>query len=227
MSLLFYEIGSVPDLKHISYALTFNSENILTFFIVRESFIQIYDYNMQLERFTNSKIVYLGKFKHNSVVIISRVINKTSNYIVFYEDLNENIYFYDVYKGIKIRLNQYFERMNLSNGIIRRELVAVSKQNVSLYDGNNNSEISFSDYYLILKEVNDRGFVFYYGYRLIKDNELERIYHLVPDLVLSNAKIFIDILNKPRLIAGVNESSIDIKIDTTTLTIFAKEKLNN
>ncbi|MEM4620143.1 MAG: hypothetical protein QW607_08000, partial [Desulfurococcaceae archaeon] len=110
--------------------------------------------------------------------------------------------------------------------IIKKELVAISKQNVSLYDGNNNSEISFSDYYLILKEVNDRGFVFYYGYRLIKDDELETIYHLVPELFLSDAKIFIDILNKPRLIAGIKENSIDIKIDTTTLTIFAKEKLN-
>lgn len=226
MSLLFYELGSIPDLKYVSHALSFNNENILTFFIVRENFIQIYDYNTQLEKFINSKIIYLGKFIYNSVVVLSRIIENINYYVVFYEDLNGNIYFYDAYKNIKIRLNEYFDNININNEITKRELVALSKQNISLYDGNNNNEVSFSDYYLILKEINEKGFVFYYGYRFIKDNELETIYNLVPELSSSVAKIFIDILNKPRLIAGIREDNIDIKIDTTTLTIFAKEKLN-
>lgn len=226
MSLLFYELGNIPDLKYVSHALSFNNENILTFFIARENFIQIYDYNTQLEKFINSKIIHLGKFNHNSVVVLSRIIENINNYVVFYEDLNGNIYFYDAYKNIKIRLNEYFDNININNEITKRELVALSKQNISLYDGNNNNEVSFSDYYLILKEINEKGFVFYYGYRLIKDNELEAIYNIVPELSSSVVKVFIDILNKPRLIAGIREDNIDIKIDTTTLTIFAKEKLN-
>lgn len=226
MSLLFYELGSIPDLKYVSHALSFNNENILTFFIARENFIQIYDYNTQLEKFIKSKIVYLGKFNHNSVVVLSRIIENINYYVVFYEDLNGNIYFYDAYKNIKIRLNEYFDNININNEITKRELVALSKQNISLYDGNNNNEVSFSDYYLILKEINEKGFVFYYGYRLIKDNELEAIYNIVPELSSSVVKVFIDILNKPKLIVGIREDNIDIKIDTTTLTIFAKEKLN-